>query len=110
MPKHRKHKPDKKRTQKPKEQPRQKAERADDPMEIDDEVSKAVAAYLSNIDESDQAAVAAEVRRLLDALGSDFDIITPDDEDDEGDVDLDMEKISRGLQPKQSVDQVLNRL
>jgi hypothetical protein len=115
MPKHRKHKSEKKKkTQKPMEQPRriprQGAERGDDPMEIDDEVSKAVAAYLSDIDESDQAAVAAEVRRLLDALGSDFEIVAAGNKDDEGDVDFDMEKISRGLRPKEPIDQVLNRL
>jgi len=75
----------------------------DDTDDIDDDVSAAVAAYLSGLDESEQAAVAAEVRRLLDALGDNFEIINQEDEDD-------FDVVSPGLQPRISVEQLLQKL
>lgn len=103
MPKHRKNKHNKKKENKPQlpqGKPRQEPE---PPEDIDDEVSAAVAAYLSNLDDSEQATVAAEVRRLLDMLGDNFEIIGQDDEED-----LDM--VSPGLRPKMPVEQLLQHL
>lgn len=71
---------------------------------VDDEVSAAVAAYLSELDDSEQAAVTAEVRRLLDTLGDNFEIIGQDDEDE------DLDTLSPGLRPKISVEQLLQEL
>jgi HEAT repeat protein len=108
MPKHRKNKfsknQDKKEVKK-QEKPRQDARKVNPPDDfLDDEVSAAVAAYLSGLDETEQAAVAAEVRRLLDTLGDNFEIIGQDDEDE----DLDM--VSPGLRPKVSIEQLLHDL
>jgi HEAT repeat protein len=107
MPKHRKNKPIKKKENKPQEkpsQPRQDAPGAGAPEDFDDDVSAAVAAYLSGLDDTEQAAVAAEVRRLLDALGDNFEIIGKEDDDDDSDF------VSPGLRPKVPVDQLLQRL
>jgi len=129
MPKHRKNKQNKSNNQnkKPQEQapenrrqsqPKAKLPKAPDDIEnildklgnlgdmddIDDEVSAAVAAYLSGLDENEQAAVAAEVRRLLDALGDNFEIIAPGEEDEDFDF------ISPGLRPKLSIEHLLQEL
>jgi HEAT repeat protein len=107
MPKHRKNKPthsQKNKKQKP-SQPQQEPKRIPSPEDfIDDDVSAAVAAYLNGLDENEQATVAAEVRRLLDALGDNFDIIAQDDEEDDSDF------ISPGLRPKVDIDQLMHAL
>jgi HEAT repeat protein/uncharacterized tellurite resistance protein B-like protein len=113
MPKHRKNKPSRKKENKRQEQPRkpeQERPSTGTPTDYDDDVSAAVAAYLSDIDESDQAVVAAEVRRLLDTLGNDFEIIDPEEEDEDDDALIDPQRVSPGLRPKPTVDQALNRL
>jgi hypothetical protein len=106
MPKHRKKKQNQNKENKPQmpRQPRQEAEPKGVPDDSDDEVSAAVAAYLSSLDDSEQAAVAAEVRRLLDALGDNFEILDTDDEDE------DLDEISPGLRPRIPVEQLLQRL
>jgi HEAT repeat protein len=112
MPKHRKNKPDSKKDQKkpgnkrPEKPvvPRPSAKKTELPEDMDDEVSAAVAAYLSGLDESEQAVVAAEVRRLLDTLGDNFEIIGQDDEDEDPDL------VSPGLRPKKSIEQLLQQL
>jgi HEAT repeat protein len=109
MPKHRKNhipkkKDHKKKASEPQEKPRQVAPNPNLPEDVDDDVSAAVAAYLSNLDDSEQAVVAAEVRRLLDALGDNFEIIGQEDDDD------DPEFVSPGLRPKVPIDQLMQRL
>jgi HEAT repeat protein len=126
MPKHRKNKPDSKKKDKKQEkpsrptqakpgqsrptqpkptQPKPNVNRIPSPEDfIDDDVSAAVAAYFSGLDENDQATVAAEVRRLLDALGDNFEIIGQDDDDEDLDV------VSPGLRPKVAIAELLHRL
>lgn len=79
----------------------------DDP---DDDVSAAVAAYLSGLDEGEQATVAAEVRRLLDTLGGDFNITSHDDDEVYGDDNDDLDVISPGLRPKIAIDELMPQL
>jgi HEAT repeat protein len=111
MPKHRKNNQFGKRENKKKEirreeKPRQEAKNpnlSDDDF-IEDDVSAAVAAYLSGLDESEQASVAAEVRRLLDTLGDNFEIIGQEDDDE------DLDAVSPGLRPRVSIEQLLHDL
>ena len=107
MPKHRKNKPGKKKENRQEQKaqpPRQQPKNQAIPDDIDDEVSAAVAAYLSGLDENEQAVVAAEVRRLLETLGDTFEIIDPA----EGDEDFDA--LSPGLMPKVSVAELMQKL
>jgi HEAT repeat protein len=110
MPKHRKNGQNKKKENKPQmpHPPHQDAEDQGVPEDFDDEVSAAVAAYFSDLGDTDQAAVAAEVRRLLDALGDSFVITGSDDDPDDDPNNLDM--VSPGLRPKVPVDQLMQRL
>ena len=114
MPKHRKnnhnnsnkkkvdHKPENAQPPRPNERDLDSSDEFED--DLDDDVSAAVAAYLSGLGEGEQAAVAAEVRRLLDTLGDNFEILGHDDPEDDLDV------ISPGLRPKIALDELMPQL